>query len=119
MGERLRRYTFRALLALLWAGVAYYLLFGGVYSVLDIAKLKQQRREAVSRIDSLIVTTDSLMQRGDSLASDPLAVERTAREEYGFIRDGEVIVRFREPWAEPSDAGERLSPAPAKELDEP
>ena len=45
----------------------------------------------MDRLDSLIVRTDSLVQRGDSLESDPLAIERAAREEHGLIRDGEVV----------------------------
>lgn len=119
MHERLRRFAFRGLLVLVWAGVGYYLFFGGVYGVLDILKIKQERREAVSRVDSLIAATDSLTQRGDSLASDPLAVERTAREEYGLIRKGEVLVRFDE--ARTESAGQERSPSPEAEaeLDEP
>jgi cell division protein FtsB len=112
MRERIRRYAFRGVLVAMSAGAAYYLLFGGVYSVLDVEDLKKQRHEAISRIDSLIATTDSLAQRGDSLAEDPLAIEQTAREEYGLIREGEVLVRFRGGEEELSD------PESVTELDE-
>jgi cell division protein FtsB len=105
------------MLLTLLAGAAYYLVFGGVYSVFDLRALKKQRLEAVQRIDSLISRTDSLAQRGDSLASDPMAIERTAREEYGLIRDGEVLVRFREVDGEDEEA-ENARPERDSELDQ-
>jgi cell division protein FtsB len=115
MREPMRRYAFRVTLAVLWLGAGYYLLFGGVYSVFDIQELRTERRNAVERLDSLIAATDSLVQRGDSLVGDSLAIERTAREEYGLIRDGEVLVRFR-PAAEEDEGSQAESPP--RELDE-
>ena len=95
MSERVDRIGFRGLVVALWVGTAYYLVFGGVYSVFDMQELGTQRAAANSRIDSLIARTDSLIHRGDSLATMPAAIERVAREEFGLIRDGELLVRFR------------------------
>jgi cell division protein FtsB len=72
----------------------YYALFGGVYSVFDIREMRAERADLVGRLDSLIARTDSLEQRADSLESDSLAIERTAREEHGLVKPGEVVVRF-------------------------
>jgi len=97
MSERVDRIGFRGLVVALWVGTAYYLVFGGVYSVFDMQELGTQREAANVRIDSLIARTDSLIHRGDSLATMPAAIERVAREEFGLIRDGELLVRFRSP----------------------
>jgi cell division protein FtsB len=94
MSERVRRWGFRALVAGLLLLAAYYALFGGVYSVFDMRGMRAERKELVEQLDSLIARTDSLAQRGDSLESDPLAIERAAREEHGLIREGEVVFRF-------------------------
>jgi cell division protein FtsB len=73
---------------------AYYGLYGGVYSVTDIQSMQSEHADLIEAVDSLVSLTDSLVQRGDSLATDPAAIERVAREEYGFVRDGELLVRF-------------------------
>ena len=73
---------------------SYYALFGGVYDVFDIRSMQADRAELIEGVDSLVSLTDSLVQRGDSLVSDADAIERVAREQYGFVRDGEVLVRF-------------------------
>ena len=83
MPERAGRLGFQALLLLLWAGAAYHMVFGGMYSVFDVGSLEAQRDSATMRIDGLIARTDSLVHRGDSLASVPAAIERVAREKYG------------------------------------
>ena len=42
----------------------------------------------------LEVELDSLAQRGHALETDPVAQERAAREEFGMIRNGEVLYRL-------------------------
>ena len=101
MRESVRRVGFRGALALLWSATAYYLLFGGMYSVLDVRAMERSRDEALARIDRLVARTDSLVHRGDSLEAVPAAIERVAREEFGLVRDGEILVRF----VPPRDAG--------------
>ncbi len=101
MSERVRRWGFRAVVAVMLLLTGYYALFGGVYSMFDMRAMRAERADLVERLDSLIMRTDSLVQRGDSLATDPLAIERTAREEHGLIGEGEVVVRFH-----PSEGGE-------------
>jgi cell division protein FtsB len=95
MREPLKRWGFRGLMAGLFLLAGYYAVFGGVYSVFDVQGMRAEREDMVDRLDSLIVLTDSLAHRADSLESDELAIERVAREQHGLIRDGEVLVRFR------------------------
>jgi len=97
MRESMRRAGFRGILVLLWSATAYYLVFGGMYSVFDVGAMERSRDEAVARIDRLVARTDSLVHRGDSLATVPAAIERVAREEFGLVRDGEILVRFVPP----------------------
>ena len=97
MGERARRWARRATLAAVWSVAAYYLLFGGEYSWSDLRGLEHDRDVAQVRLDSLRSAADSVALRADSLASDPFAIERTARERYGFLRKGEHLYRFVGP----------------------
>ncbi|MEE9208693.1 MAG: septum formation initiator family protein [Gemmatimonadota bacterium] len=93
----MRRLVFRGALAAVWLAAGYYLLFGGVYSVLDMRGLEREQAGSLERADSLIRLTDSLVLRGDSLESDPASIERIARERHGLVRDGEELYRFRKP----------------------
>jgi hypothetical protein len=94
MRERLRRWGFRAFVGLLVGIGAYYATFGGVYSVLDMQAMDHDRHVLQDSVFRLETVTDSLVQRGDSLVADPVAIERVAREEHGYLRDGELRVRF-------------------------
>jgi cell division protein FtsB len=94
MRERLRRWGFRAFVGLLAGVGAYYAAFGGVYSAFDIRAMEHDREVLQDSVFRLETVTDSLVQRGDSLVADPIAIERVAREEHGYLRDGELRVRF-------------------------
>ena len=94
MRERIKRVGRRLAVTGLVASGAYYGLFGGVYDVFDMNAMEADQASLVDRVDSLISLTDSLVHRGDSLVANPEAIERVAREEYGFVRDGELLVRF-------------------------
>ena len=72
----------------------YYFLFGGEYDLGDLQELKRTRAEAAARVDSLHRRTDSLAAWADSLTTEPLVIERVARERYSFLRPGERVYRF-------------------------
>jgi cell division protein FtsB len=84
----------RGLLAAVWCAGLYYLVFGGEYSWPNLRSLERERAVAAARLDSLSSAADSVSARADSLATDSFAIERTARERYGFLRDGEHLYRF-------------------------
>jgi cell division protein FtsB len=84
-------------LAAVWLAAGYYFVLGGEYTLFDVRSLRAERDSLSQRVDSLRVRADSLEARAERLRDDPFAVERTARERYGFIRDGERLYRFLEP----------------------
>jgi len=94
MTDRTGRLTARVLGAAGLLLAAYYLTLGGEYSVFDIGQLRGLRAQAITRVDSIATEADSLRAWADSLEADPYAIERLAREEHGFIRDGERLFLF-------------------------
>jgi cell division protein FtsB len=73
---------------------AYWAVFGGEYTVLDVYRARAQRAEEAEEVARLEKAIDSLAARADSLENDSETLERIARERYGLIRDGEVLYRF-------------------------
>ena len=92
----MRRIGLRLLIGALWLAGGYYFLLGGEYSAFDLRELRAERRTLTLRIDSLAGVVDSLEAWADSLDSTPAAIERVARERFGFIRDGEHLYRIVE-----------------------
>ena len=87
---RLRKVLLPA--ALLIGG--YWAVFGGEYTVLEVLRARAQRAAEEAEVARLEAAIDSLAARADSLASDSETLERIAREQYGMIRDGELLYRF-------------------------
>ena len=72
-------------------------LFGGEYSTLDWLKLRRQLAREQATVRALQQEIDSLARFVRELETDPLAQERVAREEFGMIRDGEILYRLVAP----------------------
>lgn len=84
----------RAIVPTLLLAAVYYAVFGGEYSVFELREARaalEVEGESLVRVQADI---DSLQARADSLRSDPVTIERIAREEFGMIRDGETLYRF-------------------------
>ncbi|HEX6937977.1 MAG TPA: septum formation initiator family protein [Longimicrobiales bacterium] len=73
---------------------AYFALFGGEYGLFEVRRLERQREAEAAELERLRADVERLRARADSLADDPAALERIARERYGMIRDGERLYRF-------------------------
>lgn len=88
--RRWKRFVFPGALGLaFYAGVA-----GGEYS---LAESRRARAELADRREELriaLARNDSLRARIHSLSHSDEALERLARERYGFIRDGEYLYRI-------------------------
>ena len=78
--------------ALLVAG--YYAVFGGEHSLPDLRRTRAEREAEGAELERLHLANDSLEALVDSLESDPVLLERLARERFGMIREGEVLYRF-------------------------
>ncbi len=78
---------------------AAFAVGGGEYSTWAWYKLRSQERVERRAVDSLIRAVDSLETLARALETDPATQERTARESFGMIRDGEYLLRLP---AEPS-----------------
>jgi len=82
-------------LLLLWAG--YAALLGGEYSWSRLREIRAEIATEARRLDELRSANEALRVRVGALESDPVALERIARERFGMIRPGELLYRFAEP----------------------
>jgi cell division protein FtsB len=72
----------------------YYALFGGEHSVFEVRSARLSHEQARARLDSLAADNAALAARADSLETDSATLERIAREQFGMVREGEVLYRF-------------------------
>ena len=96
MPEALARRVSRGLAAVALVLASYYSVFAGEYDISDLHDLEAQEREQVARVDSLKGVLDSVTIWADSLETDPVVIERIARERHSFIRPGERLYLFVE-----------------------
>jgi cell division protein FtsB len=97
--DRLRVVLVVAAVALaFWLGIQ-----GGEYSTMDLVRQRSQRQRLTRQIDSLGRAVDSLRRYRQRVLTDPKTQERIAREEFGMVRNKELLYRF----AEPADSGGR------------
>jgi cell division protein FtsB len=96
---RVRRFLLPALLGL----AAYYAVFGGEYSLLELRRARAEIELQERELSALTRTLDSLRAWVDSLQNDSATLERLAREQFGMIREGEVLYRLAEPPDSASD----------------
>jgi len=85
----------------------YWAVFGGEYSIFELHRTRVElAAERVTLVD-LQAQIDSMSAWADSLRSDPLTIERVARERFGMIREGETLYRFAVPDSADSEEGDR------------
>ena len=77
--------------AVVLAGFAVY---GGEYSTKDWWTLRQRLGAERDTVRQLEAQLDSLARYARALENDPAAQERAAREQFGMIRDGEILYRL-------------------------
>ena len=75
----------------------YFALQGGEYSTVDLFRQRQRERMLAHMIDSLKHDVDSLRNLRRQIETDPATQERIARENFGMIRDKELLFRFIDP----------------------
>ena len=77
-------------------GALVFALQGGEYGTLDLVRQRARRASLQTAVDSLRREVDSLAAYERAIARDPKVQERIAREEFGMVRDGELLYRFVE-----------------------
>ena len=96
MAEAANRRLTRAITFIALIGAGYYWMVGGEYTRAGLERLERdiesRRTEKTAREAEL----GSIRAWADSLVSNSWAIERVARERYGFVRPDEVLVRFVE-----------------------
>jgi cell division protein FtsB len=84
--------------------VAFLILLAIVLAVaiwyLPLIQQNERMRKEILRLDVQVrqneETTRQLKASIDALRSDPQAVERLAREKFGYAKPGETVIRFEE-----------------------
>jgi cell division protein FtsB len=69
-------------------------VLGGEYSTANWWQLRRQLAEERDTLRALQVEIDSLARVAHDLETDPAAQERAAREEFGMIKNGELLYRL-------------------------
>jgi cell division protein FtsB len=68
-------------------------VWGGEYSTADWLTMRHQLADERDKVAALQVEVDSLAKAAKDLETNPAVQERVAREEFGMIRDGEILYR--------------------------
>jgi cell division protein FtsB len=83
---------------LLGSGAAVLLTLGlavyGGNQVLRVADLKRQLETMERDIVALRARADELSRTVDKLRNDPAYMEKLVREEFGYVRPDETVLRF-------------------------
>ncbi len=87
----------RLILPALIGLAVYFALFGGEYSVFEVRRIRAENLQLEQRLTELEWANDSLRIWAEALETDSATIERLAREEYGMIREGEVLYRIAAP----------------------
>lgn len=78
------------LLLVLAAGLAVY----GGGGILRVRAMQQEIRQLERELGTLRVQTEKLTATIDKLRHDPAYMEKIAREDLGYVREGETVLKF-------------------------
>lgn len=67
--------------------------WGGEYSTADWITIRRQLADERAKVATLRGELDSLEKLAHDLETNPVVQERVAREQFGMIRNGEVLYR--------------------------
>ena len=85
-----RRLLGGAALLLIVGALAVY----GVSAVLRVSDMKREMDILERDLITLRARTEQLTKTVDRLRSDPAYIEKLAREDLGYVREGETILKF-------------------------
>ncbi len=82
---------------LLVAGVAVVVATGlavGANGVMRVLAMRRELHTLETDVARLRSQTDTLSRTVDRLRNDPAYIEKVAREELGYVRQGETVLKF-------------------------
>jgi len=74
-------------------GLLALAVWGGEYGTADWITIRRQLIDERAKVAALRIELDSLAKLAHDLETNPAVQERVAREQFGVIRDGEVLYR--------------------------
>ncbi len=105
---RWRRKLATAAVAIVAAWMAFHVIFGANGMVVYQSK-KAEYSQVQTDVESLQKENDRLNKEVEALRTDSRAIEKAAREEFGYARPGEVIYLLpRAQQAPPANATAKL-----------
>jgi len=78
-------------------GLLALAVWGGEYGTADWITIRRQLIDERAKVAELRIELDSLAKLAHDLETNPAVQERVAREQFGVIRDGEVLYRVVPP----------------------
>jgi cell division protein FtsB len=69
-------------------------VLAGEYSTIDWLQVRSQLTQERDSVESMRAQVDSLARVARALENDPATQERAAREQFGLIRNGEILYRI-------------------------
>jgi cell division protein FtsB len=86
--------TRRLVAAALVLVVAVALAVYGGSGVLRVRAMQAEIRQLERELATLRTQTDTLTATIDKLRNDPAYLEKLAREDFGYVREGETVLKF-------------------------
>ena len=78
-------------------GLLALAVWGGEYGTADWITIRRQLTDERAKVAALRIELDSLARLANDLETNPTVQERVAREQFGVIRNGEVLYRVVPP----------------------
>lgn len=101
--------------------IALWAVYEGLvshHSVLNLWKFRQQRDELRQELAEAEARRDDLKEKIALIENDEFALEKLAREQLGFVKEGEILYKYEDPVIE--EGGEApITPEIVDEDEEP
>ena len=80
-------------------GIAVLVVAGGLaafgtHAVFRVSQMKAEMAAQEREIAALRARSEALSKTAERLRNDPTYIEKIAREEYGYVREGETVLKF-------------------------
>ena len=89
MSGRPRTFGVAAIIIVVLALSAY-----GTRAVLRVSEMRREMEAMERDLVTLRTRTDELTRTVDRLRNDPAYIEKLAREDLGYVREGETVLKF-------------------------